>query len=264
MFVLGTDIGSTTSKCVILDKAGEIKGKGLALGGAGSDGPCAALDIALAEARIAKESLFRTISTGYGRNLVEEKDGTLSELACHALGAYALFRDARTVIDIGGQDAKILRVGDKGRLESFVMNDKCAAGTGRFLENISRVLNVRLEDMTAFAELAENKIDISSTCAVFAESEIVSQLAHGANKNDVFSAVFRSVASRAAGLANRIGVVPDAVMTGGVAKNEGVRKALEEALDIRMYVSPLAQYAGALGAALYALEMRTNDRGEFR
>jgi predicted CoA-substrate-specific enzyme activase len=264
MFVLGTDIGSATSKCVILNEAGEIKGKGLAIGGAGSDGPFAALDIALTEANIARESLSRTISTGYGRNLVEKNDGTLSELACHALGARELFPKARTVIDIGGQDAKILRVGEKGRLESFVMNDKCAAGTGRFLENISRALNVRIEDMTAFAGLAENKIDISSTCAVFAESEIVSQLARGANKNDVFSAVFRSVAARAASLANRIGVVPETAMTGGVAKNEGVRRALEEALGVRICVSPLAQYAGALGAALYALRSRKNDGKEIQ
>jgi predicted CoA-substrate-specific enzyme activase len=253
MLVMGKDIGSATSKCVILDDSKEIKGKGLSSGGAGTDGPREAVRAALSGARVSATEIARTVATGYGRDLAEEKDETLSELSCHAFGAHKLFPCARTVVDIGGQDAKVLRVGEDGRLENFVMNDKCAAGTGRFLENIARALAVRIEDMAAFAELSEKRIDISSTCAVFAESEIVSQLAHGAERNDVIRAVFRSVAARAAGFAMRVGVVPEVVMTGGVAKNEGIRKALEEELGVRIFVSPLAQYAGALGAALYAL-----------
>jgi predicted CoA-substrate-specific enzyme activase len=253
MLVMGTDIGSATSKCVILDDSRAIRGKGLSPGGAGTEGPQAATRAALADACVSAEAISRRVATGYGRDLAAEKDETLSELSCHALGAYEFFPRVRTVVDIGGQDAKVLRVAEGGRLESFVMNDKCAAGTGRFLENISRVLAVRVEDMAAFAALSENRIDISSTCAVFAESEIVSQLAHGAERNDVIRAVFRSVAARAAGFAKRVGVVPEVAMTGGVAKNEGVLRALEEELDVRIFVSPLAQYAGALGAAIYAL-----------
>jgi predicted CoA-substrate-specific enzyme activase len=250
---MGKDIGSATSKCIILDDSRTIKGKGLASGGVGTEGPQAAVCAALLDARVPAAEIARTVATGYGRDLAEEKDETLSELSCHALGAYELFPRVRTVVDIGGQDAKILRVAEGGRLENFVMNDKCAAGTGRFLENISRALNVRIEDMAAFAALSENRIDISSTCAVFAESEVVSQLALGANRNDVIRAVFRSVAARAAGFAKRMGVVPEAAMTGGVAKNEGVRQALEEELGMRIFASPLAQYAGALGAAIHAL-----------
>ncbi|MDR2089598.1 MAG: acyl-CoA dehydratase activase [Clostridiales Family XIII bacterium] len=253
MFVMGTDIGSATSKCVILDESKTIRGRGLAPGGAGTEGPQSAAGAALAEARISRAEIARAVATGYGRNIAEGRDETLSELSCHAFGAHELFPNARTVVDIGGQDAKILRVSAEGRLESFVMNDKCAAGTGRFLENISRVLDVRIEDMAAFARLSEERIDISSTCAVFAESEIVSQLARGASRNDVLGAVFRSVAARAASLAKRLGVVPEAIMTGGVAKNDGVREALEEELGVDISVSPLAQYAGALGAAVYAL-----------
>jgi predicted CoA-substrate-specific enzyme activase len=253
MLVMGKDIGSATSKCVILDGSGTIKGKGLASGGAGTGGPQAAIRAALLDARASGAEIVRTVATGYGRNLAEEKDETLSELSCHALGAYELFPRVRTVVDIGGQDAKVLRITEGGRLENFVMNDKCAAGTGRFLENIARVLDVRIEDMAALAELSKTGIDISSTCAVFAESEIVSQLARGAAGSDVIRAVFRSVAARAAAFAKRVGVVPEAVMTGGVAKNEGVRKALEEELGVPIFVSPLAQYAGALGAAIHAL-----------
>jgi predicted CoA-substrate-specific enzyme activase len=258
---MGKDIGSATSKCVILDASKAIKGKGLAPGGAGTDGPRVAVRAALLDADVSAADISRMIATGYGRDLAEEKDGTLSELSCHALGAYELFPRVRTVVDIGGQDAKVLRVAEGGRLENFVMNDKCAAGTGRFLENIARVLNVRIEDMAAFAELSQNKIDISSVCAVFAESEIVSRLAHGAGRNDVIRAVFRSVAARAAGFAKRVGVVPEIVMTGGVARNEGVRKALEEELGVRIFAPPLAQYAGALGAAIYALRGCPNGFG---
>jgi predicted CoA-substrate-specific enzyme activase len=225
----------------------------LAPGGAGTEGPQIAISAALAEARVSKAAISRAVATGYGRNIAEEQDETLSELSCHAFGAHELFPNVRTVVDIGGQDAKILKVDKNGRLDGFVMNDKCAAGTGRFLENTARVLDVRIEDIAAFAELSEHRIDISSTCAVFAESEIVSQLACGASRNDMFSAVFRSVAARTAGLAKRLGVVPEATMTGGVAKNDGVRRALEEELGVRISVSPLAQYAGALGAAVYAL-----------
>lgn len=259
MLFMGLDIGSATSKCLIIDEKTNIRGKALASGGAGTEGPAQAHIAALKDASVSVDKISYTIATGYGRNLADCADGKLSELSCHAIGAYKLFPDARMVIDIGGQDAKILRLSEAGALESFVMNDKCAAGTGRFLEEISRVLNVEIGDMTDIAIQSDNKLDISSTCVVFAESEVISQLAQGASKSDVIGGIFRSVASRIGGLARRAGVAKEVVMTGGVAVNDGVRKALEDELDVNISASPLSQYAGALGAALYAQKQHTDN-----
>jgi predicted CoA-substrate-specific enzyme activase len=202
------------------------------------------------------------LSTGYGRHNVEEADGEMSELSCHAKGAALLFSEARTVIDIGGQDAKALRIDAGGKLENFVMNEKCAAGTGRFLEVMARVLEVRQEDMEKLAAMRTRRVDISSTCAVFAESEVISQLSAGTDRADIIDGIHRSVAARVAGLAKRVGVKPGVAMTGGVAQNNGVRLALQEELGVPVLASPLSQYAGALGAALLAFQKYSRGMGK--
>ena len=178
-------------------------------------------------------------------------DKQMSELSCHAQGAAFLFPNVRTVIDIGGQDVKIINV-ENGVMKNFQMNDKCAAGTGRFLDVMSRILEVKVDELGELGKKSTKTVAISSTCTVFAESEVISQLAKGSNKNDIIKGIHRSVANRVSGLAHRVGVVPGVVMTGGVAQNVGVVEALQEELGVEIQTSPLTQYNGALGAALYA------------
>ena len=178
-------------------------------------------------------------------------DKQMSELSCHAKGASFLFPEVHTVIDIGGQDVKVLHI-DNGAMTNFQMNDKCAAGTGRFLDVMARVLEVKVEDLGRLGAMSTKKVGISSTCTVFAESEVISQLSMGTDKCDIIDGIHRSVAHRVTGLAHRIGVVPDVVMTGGVAQNQGVVNALQEELGVEIKTSPLTQYNGALGAAIMA------------
>ena len=170
MFFLGIDIGSTASKCVVVNAEGEIVGKGLYGSGAGTNGPKTAIGAALAEAGIPIEDIAYSCATGYGRNLLDWADMTLSELSCHAKGAGMLFPTAKTVIDIGGQDAKVLRIGEGGRLENFAMNDKCAAGTGRFLDVMASVFQCKVSDLQDYDAQSTKVASISSTCTVFAES----------------------------------------------------------------------------------------------
>jgi len=253
---MGIDVGSTASKCVVLKNGKEIVGKSLIDVGAGTSGPGRAISMVLANCNMAREEMAYTIATGYGRHSIEWIDKEMSELSCHAKGAYFLFPDVHTVIDIGGQDAKVLRVDDKGMLQNFVMNDKCAAGTGRFLEVMARVLEVDIGDLEQLAKGSVVDVNISSTCTVFAESEVISQLAGGTDRKDIIKGIHASVAGRVSGLAKRLGIADTVVMTGGVALNGGVRRALEEELGCSIHTSALAQYNGALGAALVGYEKK--------
>ncbi len=252
MFYLGIDIGSTASKCVVVDASGAIAGKGLYSSGAGTSGPKTAIDAALSEAGISIDGIAYSCATGYGRNLLDWADMTLSELSCHAKGAGALFPTAKTVIDIGGQDAKVLRIGEGGRLENFAMNDKCAAGTGRFLDVMAGVFQCKVSDLQDFDARSTKVASISSTCTVFAESEVISKLAAGEEIADIVAGIHESVAERTAGLAKRVGITPDVAMTGGVALNAGLRERLSRKIGYPILISRLAQFNGALGAALVA------------
>ena len=252
---MGLDIGSTTSKCLILDEAGNIVSSHLALAGTGTSGPDRAVSSALEAAGLKAENISAAVATGYGRNNAKGADKTMSELSCHARGAVFLFPGVRTVIDIGGQDAKVLSLSADGRLQEFMMNDKCAAGTGRFLDVMSRVLELDIAELGAEALKSETPAKISSTCTVFAESEVVSQLSNNTPIRDIAAGIGISVASRVSALAKRVGAVPDVVMTGGVAANVYIRQCLERELGLPVKTSPLAQLAGALGAALYAREL---------
>ena len=253
IYTLGLDVGSTASKCIVLKDGKEIVAKSLIDVGAGTSGPQRAIEAVLNEAGMKKEDMAYTLATGYGRTSLMDgiADKQMSELSCHAKGATFLFPNVHTVIDIGGQDVKVLHI-DNGAMTNFQMNDKCAAGTGRFLDVMARVLEVKVEDLGRLGAMSRKKVGISSTCTVFAESEVISQLAMGTDKCDIIDGIHRSVAHRVTGLAHRIGVVPDVVMTGGVAQNEGVVKALQDELGCPIKTSPLTQYNGALGAALLA------------
>ncbi|NLV50559.1 MAG: 2-hydroxyglutaryl-CoA dehydratase [Clostridiales bacterium] len=251
-YTMGVDIGSAASKCIILKNGTQIVGKAVIPSGTGTSGPSRAIRAALESASLSKEQISYLTATGYGRNTLEGADLRISELSCHAAGTHALFPDARTVIDIGGQDVKILSLNEDGTLDSFVMNDKCAAGTGRFLEAMARVLETDVQSLADLDSKALNVAKIASTCTVFAESEVISQLSNNVSIYDLAAGIHASVAARTASLVRRLGFREPGVMTGGVAQNAGVRRALEKELGTVLLVSPMAQLNGAYGAALLA------------
>ena len=254
IYTLGIDIGSTASKCVMLADGKEIVAKSLISVGAGTSGPQRAIDEVLESAGKKREEMAFVLATGYGRNsLMNFADKQMSELSCHAKGAHFLFPKVHTVIDIGGQDVKVLQIED-GIMTNFAMNDKCAAGTGRFLDVMARVLEVDVKDLGRLGAMSTKYVGISSTCTVFAESEVISQLSMGTDKCDIINGIHKSVAGRVAGLAHRIGVRDQVVMTGGVAQTAGIVQALQDELGHTVHTSPLTQYNGALGAALFAYQ----------
>lgn len=252
IYSMGLDVGSTTSKCLILKNGAEILGSAIIPAGTGTTGPGRAIAAALESSGVQREAISVVTATGYGRNSFAGADYVISELSAHAIGAHAMFPEAATVIDIGGQDAKAIRISADGKLDQFMMNDKCAAGTGRFLDVMARVLEMDVNELAEADARAEKIVNISSTCTVFAESEVISQLANDTDKCDIINGIHMSVAGRVAGLAHRVGVQDLVVMTGGVAQNSGVVKALEDQLGHKVHTSPLTQYVGALGAALFA------------
>jgi predicted CoA-substrate-specific enzyme activase len=251
---LGVDIGSSSSKAIVIDADGRILGGHTVNMGTGSDGPRLSVDRALDQAGLRRSDIRRCVATGYGRMLYEAADKQVTEISCHAKGAHFLFPTARALIDVGGQDAKVVRIAENGMVENFAMNEKCAAGTGRFLEVMTRVLGCGIEELSDLAERGRPGIDISNTCTVFAESEVISRLASGASREDVALGAHRSVAQRIAGLCARTGLADDVVMSGGVALNRSVVSAIEQ--EIGRPVARLAnpQAIGALGAALFAAE----------
>ena len=253
---LGLDVGSTASKCVIITERGDIAATGMYPSGAGTKGPQTCVDEALAACAggASLSDVKFSCATGYGRKLSDWTDIQVSELSCHARGAVELFGDVRTVIDIGGQDAKVLSIGKDGQLENFAMNDKCAAGTGRFLDVMASVFGCDVSELAAYDERSTQIASISSTCTVFAESEVISKLAAGEDICNIAAGVHQSVVDRTYGLAQRVGVKAPVAMTGGVALNSSLRKRLEERVGTPIMTNELAQYNGAYGAALFALE----------
>jgi len=254
-YTMGVDVGSTASKCVIIKDGKEIVAKSVISVGTGTSGPARAIKQALEQIGLNSiKQLDGAVATGYGRNSLEEVPVQMSELSCHAKGAYFLFPKVRTIIDIGGQDSKALKVGDNGMLENFVMNDKCAAGTGRFLDVIAKVLEVDLKDLEKLDEQSKLDVTISSTCTVFAESEVISQLAKGTKIEDIVKGIHTAIASRVGSLAKRVGIKDQVVMTGGVALNQGMVRALERNIGFKILTSEYCQLNGAIGAALFAYQ----------
>lgn len=261
-YAMGVDFGSTTGKTVILDSTGEIVATCIASMGAVSDeGVKAAIAGALQQAQLEQSDIAYTVSTGYGRRMLEASQKSYTEITCHARGAVALVPAARLVIDIGGQDSKVIAVDRQGLVETFAMNDRCAAGTGKFLEVLARAVQVALPEMGPLALTATENLKISSMCATFAETEVISLLAEGHAKPDVLGAVHAAIAARTAGLVGRVGKRSPIVMTGGVAKNVAAVHHIEAALGEKLILPPDPQIAGALGAALFALdEIRAASR----
>ncbi len=257
-YYLGIDVGSTASKCVVVNERGEIAARGLHASGAGTVGPQACVEQAMAQLEGVRDvaDLAATCATGYGRHLQEWADSQVSELSCHAKGAARLFPGVRTVIDIGGQDAKVLSLSADGKLANFVMNDKCAAGTGRFLDVMAGIFGCAVSDLSDLDRQSAEVAPISSTCTVFAESEVISKLAAGTPIPNIAAGVHESVVERTYGLAKRAGIVPAVAMTGGVALNAALRDRLQQRLGHSIVTCPDAQFVGAYGAALCALGRR--------
>ena len=256
VYTAGIDSGSTSTDAVIMNADRRILGRAIIPTGAGAVNTASrALETALDEAGLTRDDLASIVSTGYGRATIGI-DGAedVTEITCHARGAVYLDPSARTVIDIGGQDSKVISVDEQGHVLNFVMNDKCAAGTGRFLEQQARALELSMPEMSRRGLEWKKDISISSMCTVFAESEVVSLVARSVDTADIIHGLNKAIASKTAGLAARVKKKPGYILTGGVAKNEGVVKCLEEKLGAPVSVSPDAQLCGAIGAALIALD----------
>ena len=259
-YVAGIDSGSTSTDVVILDQNGKIKSTMIIpTGGGAMMSAEKSLAAAVEKAGIQEEDIVRIVTTGYGRAYIDSGDDSITEITCHAKGAHYLNPNVRTIIDIGGQDIKAISIDEHGAVTNFLMNDKCAAGTGRFLEMMARTLGLSLEEMSTKGLEWKENIVISSMSTVFAESEVVSLVAQNKNVADIIHGLNVSVASKVGALAARLGKKNpgEYMMTGGVAKNQGIINALEEKLEAKLYICDEAQLCGALGAALFAYEKCT-------
>ena len=253
IYTLGIDIGSTASKCVMLVDGKEIVAKSLIAVGAGTSGPQRAISQVLEEAGKDREDMAFILATGYGRNsMLELADQQMSELSCHAKGASFLFPDVHTVIDIGGQDVKVLQI-ENGVMTNFVMNDKCAAGTGRFFEAMARAFECTLDEFSQLSLSAKNVIPITAQCTVFAESEVITLVGEGKPRDEIAAGIQQSVAKRCFVMAKKAGAKDHITLTGGCAKNKGLKAAIENVLRVKVIDLPVdPQLMGAMGAAEYA------------
>lgn len=253
MICVGIDAGSRTIKVVLMNADNfEVVGKGLTDQGVEQGKLASELyDRVLNESGVNTKDVAEIVVTGYGRNTVTIADTTITEITCHAVGVHHLVPEAKTVIDIGGQDSKLMRLNSSGRVRDFAMNDRCAAGTGRFLEVVAERLGVVLESLGSMAAQSRNPAAISSMCVVFAETEITGLLASGTAREDIVAGVQAAIAARIIGMAGRQ-VEPPIIFTGGVALISGMDAALEAALGRPVSISPDPQMTGALGAAILA------------
>lgn len=250
MIGIGIDIGSVATKGIIIDR--EIKGKAMvATGWSPREAGQAVIKQLLDISGIDHHEVEHIYVTGYGRVAFAEADKTITEIKCHARGIAELYPQVRTIIDIGGQDSKVIRIGNNGQVMDFAMNDKCAAGTGRFLQVMATALGLDVSELGDAEEPAQ-LLSISSMCTVFAESEIIGLLARGNPKGGIIAGLHQSVGKRVGAMARRMGIKEEVAFTGGVAINRGVQRALEAELGLPVIVSDVCQYTGALGAALLA------------
>lgn len=253
-YAAGVDVGSTQTKCVIVDATGTIVARSLTDTGANVVRAAErSFDEGLTAAGLDRDAIACVVGTGYGRFKVTFGDLQITEISCHAKGACSAFPNTRTVIDMGGQDAKGIKVCD-GEVLDFVMNDKCAAGTGRFLASAAEVLGVSLDDLGGLSLQGRNPVRLSTVCTVFVESDIMAYLAQGKKVPDILRGIHNAIASRTVALTRRVGIESEVTFTGGVSRNFGMVRALEERLGLTLNVSDDAHFMGAYGAAMFARE----------
>jgi predicted CoA-substrate-specific enzyme activase len=252
MITVGIDVGSITAKAAVVMGGNLISDKVISTGYNAQSAGAKIYETIIAELGLKASAVDKIIATGYGRNSVTFAHKTVTEITCHAVGAHFLNPAVRSIIDIGGQDSKAIALDENGGVKDFAMNDKCAAGTGRFLEVMARALEININDFGDVSLEAVAPAKISSLCTVFAESEVISLIARGEKRENIIAGIHESIASRVVAMAGRIGLSAPVMMTGGVAKNKGVVVALEKKTGYRIEVSEKAQVTGAIGAALIA------------
>ncbi len=252
MIVAGVDVGAATAKTAILKDGEFVASAIMPTGDVVSQSAEEITKEALNKAGFSMSDLDHVVSTGYGRHMVKFTDKAVSEIICHAKGVSFSMSEARTIIDIGGQDSKVIGMREDGTVRDFVMNDKCAAGTGRFLEVMATVLKASIDEMGPISLTSEDPSSITSTCTIFAESEIITLRADETKREDMIAGLHRAVARRVVIMGKTVGYKDNVVFTGGVAKNTGVLKFLEELLETKIVLPDEPQIMGALGAALFA------------
>ena len=258
----GVDVGSTQTKAIVLGEARQIVGRSLIDTGARvTEAAEKAFALALQDTGLRREQVGYVVGTGYGRYKVTFGDTQITEITCHARGAQFFFPSTRTVADMGGQDTKAIKVAPNGDVLDFNMNDKCAAGTGRFLLAAAEVTGLTLDDIGPISLKGKDPVRLTSVCTVFVESDIMGYVAQKKKIEDILAGVHRAIAARTVSLVRRVGIEEEVTFTGGVARNAGMVRALEDALKVRLNVSPEAHYMGAAGAAIFALERAERMRG---
>jgi predicted CoA-substrate-specific enzyme activase len=261
LLVAGIDVGAATAKAVVLNADKILSSHVLPTGESVTGAAESVMKETLDRARLSLEEMDYVIATGYGRKAVSFADEAITEISCHAKGVNLLVPEARTVVDIGGQDSKVIEIDEKGNIANFTMNDKCAAGTGRFLEVMAKVLNARIEDIGLLSLDGTDPCQISNTCTVFAESEMVALRADGKSREDILAGIHSAMAHRVVIMGNSIGFRDRVVFTGGVARNVGMKKALQDRIAKEVFVPENPQIVGALGAAIIARDKRLADTG---
>ena len=265
----GIDVGSLTAQAVLLSDADSGRGsatepffRSIRVRTNPLESARAVMGELLDELGIGWNDISYCVSTGYGRDMLQDEgiaQRNVSEISCHGLGAFSATGNVRTIIDIGGQDAKVIRVDNKGEMIDFVMNDKCAAGTGRFLEVMSRTIGITYEELGPLAQTARGRVELSSRCSIFTETEVLPYEQRGVETDEIAAGICRSMAERVMTLVRRVGVEQPVMMTGGVAKNIAVKSDMERMLNTRMLISQVdPQIMGALGAAAFAKRMHAS------
>jgi predicted CoA-substrate-specific enzyme activase len=254
VYVVGIDIGSAFSKAVVMAKGEIISHYVMPSGGNYKLTAEEVVGKALTKAKLSLKDIGYTVATGYGAANVSFSNQTASDISCLARGVYYLFPSARTAIDIGGQFTKVFKLDDRGRATAFLLSEKCAAGSGRFLQVIARVLQIDLKDIGELSLKSKSRVDFNTGCAVFAESEAVSRIAEGATKEDILAGLHRTLAAKIQTMVERLGIEPDCALVGGGAKDIGLVKNIEESLACRLLVPQEPQIVASLGAALLAGE----------
>ena len=254
MYFAGVDVGSRSAKAAIIEDDRVVSHHMADTGAASSKVAMMCLDRALEGAGLTLKDLDYIVATGYGRIVVPVANANISDISAHTKGAFWSFPSARTILDLGGQDCKALSCNERGRVTGFVMNDKCAAGSGRFLEVMADILDIPLDQMGPFSLDSKKRIPLSSACAVFAKSEALSLIRDGAEKVDIVAGLHAAVAAQCYKMMGRISVEKDLVMTGGVSKNVGVVQKVTEVIGFEPLLAPDPQLVGAIGAAVFARE----------
>lgn len=253
--VVGIDVGSRTTKCVVMDHHRNILGRAVCETGTNLEKAAKeALDSALQDGAVSLKEIAYVASTGYGRYQVPERDIQITDITCHGMGAKFLYPGTRCVLDVGAQNSRAIKVQDNGRVQSFKMNEKCASGAGRFLERVAKSMEIDMKEIGTLSLRAEEPQLISNICAVLAESEVINHITAGKRVEDILMGAFISIGGRIAGLLKQLGIEEEVTLTGGVGRNRGMVKALSEAIGCELNVCDDSEYAGAIGACCLGFE----------